>query len=64
LIALLSPINAADGIAQIGRVENNTSPEDSHDNGPNDALNSEIARRFLQLDCTAFERLGRYETAL
>jgi hypothetical protein len=26
--------------------------------------NSEIARRFRKLDCQAFERLGRYETAL
>jgi len=30
----------------------------------NDTFNSEIARRFLQLDSNGFERLGRYETAL
>jgi hypothetical protein len=62
--AALANERAADGIAQIGRVENHTSPGDSDDKGPNDTLNSEVARRFLQLDCTAFERLGRYETAL
>jgi hypothetical protein len=45
---------AVDGIVQIG----------SLDKGHNDTLNSEIARRFLQLDCKGFERLGRYETAL
>jgi hypothetical protein len=28
------------------------------------ALNSDISRRFLQLDPGAVERLGRYETAL
>jgi hypothetical protein len=54
----------ADGIAQIGSLENHRSLEDRDDKGRNDTLNSEIARRFLQLDCDGFERLGRYETAL
>jgi len=55
---------AVDGIAQIGSLENHTSPETSDHKDQNDTLNSEIARRFLQLDCKGFERLGRYETAL
>jgi hypothetical protein len=55
---------AADGIAQIGSTANYTSLEGSDDRGQNDTLNSEIARRFLQLDRKGFERLGRYETAL
>jgi hypothetical protein len=55
---------AADGIAQIGSLENHTSLEGSDDKGQNDSLNSEIARRFLQLDFKGFERLRRYETAL
>jgi hypothetical protein len=41
-----------------------TSLERSDDKDHDDILNSEIARRFLKLDCQAFERLGRYETAL
>jgi hypothetical protein len=55
---------AADGVAQIGSLENHASLEDSDDIAQNDTLNSAIRRRFLQLDCKAFERLGRYETAL
>jgi hypothetical protein len=55
---------AAADIVQIGTLENHTSLEDSDDIAQNDTLNSAIARRFLQLDCKAFERLGRYETAL
>jgi hypothetical protein len=55
---------AADGIAQIGGLENHTALEGSDDKGQSDTLNSEIARRFLQLDPKSFERLGRYETAL
>jgi hypothetical protein len=55
---------AAAGVAQIGSLENPTSLEDSDHKAQNDTLNSEITRRFLQLDCKAFERLGRYETAL
>jgi hypothetical protein len=47
-----------------GRLENHTSLEGSDDKDQNDTLNSEIARRFLQLDCKGFERLRRYETAL
>jgi len=38
--------------------------EDSDNKGENETLNSEIARRFPQLGCKAFEQLGRYETAL
>src|SRR6266566_4621153 len=49
---------AADGIVQIGSLENHRSLEASDDKGRNDTLNSEIARRFLQLDCDGFERLG------
>ena len=52
---------AAAGIASL---ENHTSLQDFDDKGQNDTLNSEIARRFLQLDSNGFERLGRYETAL
>jgi hypothetical protein len=61
-----APVNerAADGIAQIGSLGNHTSLEGSDDKGQNDTLNSAITRRFLQLDCNGFERLGRYETAL
>jgi hypothetical protein len=55
---------AVDGIAQIGSLENDTSSETSDHKDQNDTLNSEIARRFLQLDSQGFERLGRYETAL
>jgi hypothetical protein len=54
----------AAGVAQIGSLENPTSLEGSDDAAQNDTLNSAITRRFLQLDCKAFERLGRYETAL
>ncbi len=53
----------SDGAAQIGSLENHGSLEDSHE-GQDDTPNSEIARRFLQLDSKGFERLGRYETAL
>jgi hypothetical protein len=49
---------------QIATLENHTSLEERVDKGQNDTLNSEIARRFLQLDSSGFERLGRYETAL
>ena len=52
---------AAAGIASL---ENHTSLQDFDDKGRNDTLNSEIARRFLQLDSNGFERLGRYETSL
>src|ERR1700722_11501256 len=55
---------AAAGVAQIAAPENQTSLEDSDDIAQTDTLNSAITRRFLQLDCKAFERLGRYETAL
>ena len=53
-----TPVNerTADGIAQIGNLDNHTLLEASDD--------KEIARRFLQLDCNGFERLARYETAL
>src|SRR6516225_4674897 len=43
---------------------NHTSLQDFDDKGQNDTFNSEIARRFLQLDSNGFERLGRYETSL
>ena len=61
-----APVNkqAADVIAQIGSLENHPSLERSDDKDHNETLSSEIARRYLQLDCQAFERLGRYETAL
>jgi hypothetical protein len=61
-----APVNepAADVITQIGSFENHPLTERSDDKDHNDTLNCEIARRFLQLDCHAFERLGRYETAL
>jgi hypothetical protein len=36
--------------------------EDCDNKGQDETLNSEIARRFLQLGCKVFERLGRYET--
>ena len=49
--------------AAAASLENHTSLHDFDDKGQNDTLNSEIARRFLQLD-SGFERLGRYETAL
>jgi hypothetical protein len=49
---------------QIATLANHTSLEERDDKGRNDTLNSEIARRFLQLDSNGFERLGRYETAL
>jgi hypothetical protein len=52
---------AAAGVAQIAALEDQTSLEDS--DARNDMLNSAITRRFLQLDCKAFERLGR-KTAL
>jgi hypothetical protein len=52
---------AAAGIASL---ENHTSLQDFDDQAQNDTINSEIARRFLQLDSNWFERLGRYETAL
>ncbi len=55
---------AVDSIVQIGNPEKYASLEDSDDKGQSDTLNSEIARRFLQLDSNGFERLGRYETAL
>jgi hypothetical protein len=50
--------------ARIASLENHTSLQDLDDKGQNDTLNSEIARRFLQLDSNGFERLGRYETTL
>jgi hypothetical protein len=59
--ATLANERAVVGI-QIATLENHTSLGD--DKGQNDTLNSEIARRFLQLDSKGFERLGRYETAL
>jgi hypothetical protein len=62
--AALAHGRAAADIVQIGTLENPTSLEGSDDKGQNDTLNSEIARRFLQLDSNGFERLGRYETAL
>ena len=62
--ALAPNERAAAGVAQIGSLKNPTSLEDSDDIAQNDTLNSAITRRFLQLDCKAFERLGRYETAL
>ena len=55
---------AAADISQIVTLENHTSLGDSDHKGHNDTLNSEIARRFLQLDCQVSQRLGRYETAL
>jgi hypothetical protein len=54
---------AADDIAHIGGIENLTLLQGSDDKRQNDTLNSEIARRFLQLDSNGFDRLGRYETA-
>src|SRR6516164_2509297 len=50
--------------AAIASLENHTSLQDFDDKGQNDTFNSEIARRFLQLDSNGFERLGRYETSL
>ena len=50
--------------ADIASRGNHTSLQDLDDKGQNDTFNSEIARRFLQLDSNGFERLGRYETAL
>jgi hypothetical protein len=61
--ATLANERAVVGI-QIATLENHTSLEERDDKGQNDTLNSEIARRFLQLDSNGFERLGRYETAL
>ncbi len=56
---------AAECIAQqIGSLEDQNSLEDSGHKDQNETLDSEIARRFLQLDPKSFERLGRYETAL
>jgi hypothetical protein len=52
---------AAAGIVQFGSLE--TPLEDSNDKAQN-TLNSAITKQFLQLDAKAFERLGRYETAL
>jgi hypothetical protein len=62
--ALSTNDTAAADVAQIAVLENQTSLEDSDDIAKHDTLNSAITRRFLQLDCKAFERLGRYETAL
>jgi hypothetical protein len=62
--ALAPNERAVAGVADVGSLENPTSLEDSDDIAQNDTLNSAITRRFLQLDCKAFERLGRYETAL
>jgi hypothetical protein len=64
LLSTAQRVAPAAGVAQIAVLENPTSPEDSDGIGQNDTLNSAITRRFLQLDCKAFERLGRYETAL
>jgi hypothetical protein len=61
--ATLANERAVVGI-QIATLKNHTSLEERDDKGQNDTLNSEIARRFLQLDSNGFERLGRYETAL
>jgi hypothetical protein len=61
--ATLANERAVVGI-QIATLENHTSLEERDDKDQNDTLNSEIARRFLQLDSNGFERLGRYETAL
>jgi hypothetical protein len=61
--ATLANERAVVGI-QIAPLENHTSLEERDDKGQNDTLNSEIARRFLQLDSNDFERRGRYETAL
>ena len=55
---------AADNIAHIGSIESHALLQGSDVERQNDTLNSEIARRFLQLDSNGFERLGRYETAL
>jgi hypothetical protein len=54
----------ADGITEFLGADNHMSLKDTDDKGQNDTLNSEIARRFLQLDSKCFEQLGRYETAL
>jgi hypothetical protein len=54
---------AAAGIVQFGSLETPASLEDSNDKAQN-TLNSAITKQFLQLDAKAFERLGRYETAL
>jgi hypothetical protein len=62
--AALANKRAGAAIAQTATLENHTSREDSDDKGQIDTLNLEIARQFQQLDCQAFERLGRYETAL
>jgi hypothetical protein len=45
-------------------VDRSIALEDRDNKGQDETLNSEIARRFLQLGCKAFERLGPYETAL
>jgi hypothetical protein len=61
-----APVNerAAADIAQIRNLGNHTWSKDSDNEGQNDMLNFEIARRFLKLDCKSFDRLRRYETAL
>ena len=50
--------------AAAASLENHTSLHDFDDKGHNDTPNSEIARRFLQLDSNGFDRLRRCETAL
>jgi hypothetical protein len=62
--ATLTHEGATARIVRIARPENRTALGDSADQGQNVPLNSEIARRFLQLDFNGFERLGRYEAAL
>src|SRR5215467_4395821 len=51
--AALANERAVVGI-QIATLENHTSLEERDDKGQNDTLNSEIARRFLQLDSNGF----------
>ena len=52
---------AAAGTASL---ENHISLHGCDDQGQNNTLNSEIARRFLQLDSDGFERLGRLSNSV
>ena len=53
-----TPVNErADNVAHIGSIESHPLLQGSDVKRQNDTLNSEIARRFLQLDSNGFERL-------
>ena len=62
--ATLAHGEPAGRIIRIASPENRTALGYSADQGQNVTLNTEIAWRFRKLDGQAFERLGRYETAL